>query len=202
MAITFKARFFQGFTTILSLSLLLGGCGLAGSDVEEADYQLVKADETIEIRHYKELVLVTTPMVDDRGGRGAFMRLFGYISGDNSGEQKIEMTAPVFMDPNRAESMSFVLPRTFSIDNAPLPEDANVKLERWQDYTMAAIRFSGRLSQDNIAEHKKLLENWLQEQAITVTGSAKIAGYDDPMTLPMLRRNEVLIPVTYSADET
>ncbi|MCV6627708.1 MAG: heme-binding protein, partial [Cellvibrionaceae bacterium] len=178
-----------------SLGMSLGACGAIGGDIEEAAYELIHADNNIEIRHYHELVLVSAPMVDKQGDNNAFMKLFRYISGDNNGEQKIAMTAPVFMDPQRAEKMSFVLPAKFTIDNAPQPQHKALALEHWQGYTPAAIRFNGRLNRANIDKHQAQLEQWLAQQNITISGAAKIAGYDHPMTLPAWRRNEVLIPV-------
>lgn len=187
---------------ILSLlavsSFLTTGCSSAGADIEEADYRVLKADGRIEIRHYTDLLLVSTAMGNENHDVSAFRKLFRYISGDNSGEQKIAMTAPVFMDPKRSEKMSFVLPRDYSMDTAPSPDNRTVELERWQDYTLAAIRFNGRLNQENIKEHQAKLEAWLKDKRIVIEGNAKMAGYDHPMTIPALRRNEVLIPVKFS----
>ncbi|WP_299774724.1 heme-binding protein [uncultured Pseudoteredinibacter sp.] len=187
-------------TVILSSSLFLAACSLVSANTEEASYNLLKADGNIEIRSYQNIVLVSTAMQSQGRDSGAFMSLFRYISGGNAGDEKIAMTAPVFMDTERKEKMSFVLPATYTFKDAPKPKDKSVNLEQWPQRTFAAIRFNGLLSPSNIAEHRDKLTQWLSSENIEVSGPAIMAGYDHPMTLPSLRRNEVLIPVNYSAN--
>ena len=183
---------------LLIAILFLAGCSVFGnSDVEIAPYTLLQEDDNFQVRHYESLVLVTTPMATLDGQRGPFGKLFKYISGDNDETQKIEMTAPVFMDQDGGESdtMAFVLPESFSLETAPEPDDPSVNLESIEDYVVATIRFNGRLTQENIQAHRELLETWMKENKLEPIGPAKAAGYNPPFTIPALRRNEVLIPV-------
>lgn len=208
------------FSILAFIAVLLTGCS-ALADIETAKYDVLKSTDekpVMEVRHYPSLVLVSTPMGGE-GRNGAFGRLFDYISGANTGEAKIEMTAPVIMDDKAGEQaepegvkipmtapvfmdesaetamMSFVLPAKYTIETVPKPMSDEVVLSEVKDYTVAAIIFSGRLSESNIAKHKKILQDWVAEEGLTVTGPIKTAGYNAPFTLPMLRRNEVLIPV-------
>jgi hypothetical protein len=107
------------------------------------------------------------------------------------------MTAPVFMDQKNgmAETMSFVMPNDFSIKTTPVPIDQAINIEEINDYTVATIKFSGRLSQENIAEHQKILDNWIAAKKYQVIGQPKTAGYNPPFTIPALRRNEILVPI-------
>ena len=181
----------------------MGGCSVFGeSNVEIAPYNVLQAEEKFELRTYPSLVLVSTAMMDGMDNTGdAFGKLFNYISGKNETQTKIAMTAPVFMDQTeeaketKSETMSFVMPASFDVKTTPPPSDPAVKVEELTDYTVATIRFSGRLTQDNINKHRKKLENWIDAQGLEITGPAKAAGYNPPFTLPQLRRNEVLIPV-------
>ncbi len=200
--------------------IMLSGCSVFGkSGIEIAPYKVIESDgaQKIELRHYDRLVLVSTPMqgqIDERQNR-AFGKLFDYISGENKQRSKIEMTAPVFMGSDDEDSrvkipmtapvfmggkgdqslMSFVLPESFSLENAPIPQDPDVKLHELKNYTVAAITFSGVLKQKNIEKHKAILEAWIEKQGYKKIGSYKAAGYNPPFTLPAFRRNEVLIPV-------
>ena len=189
------------YFNILILAVVMSsvsGCSVFGeSGVEIAPYTVLEKEESFELRHYDRLVLVTTSMEGLEGQNSPFSKLFDYISGNNSVEQKIAMTAPVFMDQRdmQSETMSFVLPASFSFADAPRPEDPSVRLEELRDYTVATITFSGFLRQNNIEEHKALLENWIAQKDYKVTGLAKAAGYNPPFTIPAMRRNEVLIPV-------
>ena len=87
----------------------------ARAGYESAPYEVVESDGNIEIREYPDLVLASTEArLESRGNDGSFMRLFRYISGNNESGQKIEMTTPVFMEPDSPESkgqMGFVMPR-------------------------------------------------------------------------------------------
>jgi hypothetical protein len=174
------------------------GCSVFGnSGVEIAPYTVLQKEEPYELRHYERLVLVTTPYEDIEEQRNPFMRLFDYISGANDGTQEIAMTAPVFMDRqgNTSETMSFVLPESFSLESAPEPENSAVKLEELKNYTVATVTFNGLLGTENIEEHNELLNQWIAKMELETIGPAKVAGYNPPYTIPWMRRNEVLIPV-------
>jgi hypothetical protein len=43
------------------------------------------------------------------------------------------------------------------------------------------------------------LRQWIESKGWQVSGTAQIARYNDPFTLPFNRRNEILIPVTLPA---
>ncbi len=180
-------------------TVFVAGCTVFGDNqVNEAPYTVLEKEDNIELRHYERLVLVTTPMSDDSGRENSsFPKLFNYITGENKTTQEIPMTAPVFMDQvnNASESMSFVLPKDFTMETAPLPQDPTVKLEEITDFTVAVITFNGFLKLDNIDEHKAILEKWIAAKGYTKTGQIKTAGYNPPYTIPSLRRNEVLIEI-------
>lgn len=197
-------------------SLFMAGCSVFGAEtVEIAPYSVIEKveDKNIEIREYASLVLVSAPM-GGKGRNGAFGKLFQYISGANEGETditmtapvlmdekekqgtEIPMTAPVFMDENAsAPTMSFVLPADYTLETAPKPTNPDVTLSELTSYKVATIRFNGRLTDGNISRHRKILENWLAQSDYKAKSAPVTAGYNAPFTLPMMRRNEVLIEI-------
>ncbi|SNY50938.1 SOUL heme-binding protein [Arsukibacterium tuosuense] len=201
-------------------SVLLAGCSVFGqSNVETAPYTLLKTDaeKNIEVRNYDAMVLVSTSMAGE-GRNSAFRKLFRYIGGENEGATEISMTAPVFMDnakttdnnkgteiamtapvfmDNRAGEamMSFVMPKDFTLQTTPKPTNPEVKVTELNNYKVAAIKFSGTLSKRNVAKHTKTLTDWINENDYTAISEPVEAGYNGPLTLPMLRRNEVLIEI-------
>ncbi|MBV2127477.1 SOUL family heme-binding protein [Arsukibacterium indicum] len=204
---------------IASLSLV--GCSVFGqSNVETAPYTLLKADpeQNIEVRIYDEMILVSAEMSGE-GRNSAFRKLFRYISGENEGANEISMTAPVFMgQAEQAESnnkgteiamtapvfmetkagtpkMSFVMPAEFTLQTTPRPTNPDVTVSELKNYKVAAITFSGTLSRRNVAKHTEVLTNWISTNGYAAIGQPVEAGYNGPMTLPMLRRNEVLIEI-------
>ncbi|MEE2003153.1 heme-binding protein [Alkalimonas sp. MEB108] len=199
----------------LFTAALLAGCSVVGqSHVEIAPYTQLQVDESlgIDVRHYDAMVLVSADMAA-HGQNGAFRKLFRYISGANEGARDIAMTAPVFMEASNGHQgvsiamtapvfmtdtpeqarMSFVMPAHFTLETTPKPTDPSVTLSEVSDYRVAAIRFSGRLSDRNVAKQTAVLQKWLLEQGYQPASAPLKAGYHGPMTLPMFRRNEVLI---------
>jgi hypothetical protein len=187
------------------------------NNVDSAPYSLLKADETlkIEIRNYESMVLVSADMSGD-GRNSAFRKLFRYISGENQGAKEIAMTAPVFMNGDQPSGqgteiamtapvlmnnqdgksmMSFVMPKDFTLQNTPKPKDPTVLVSEVKNYKVATIQFSGTLSESNVAEHTKILQDWMKTAGYIAISAPVEAGYNGPMTLPMLRRNEILIQI-------
>lgn len=177
----------------------LSACSVFGGvSVKIAPYEVIETDGAFEVRRYERLVLASTGMPHGMdSARSPFFKLFGYISGNNTKTEKIAMTAPVFMDQagRSTEAMSFVLPMDLSLATAPSPSDPAVKIMEFNNYQVAVVRFSGFLDQESISTHLELLQNWVMERGLVVTGEAKAAGYNPPFTLPFLRRNEILVSI-------
>ena len=188
---------------VCMVTLVCLGCNMSAvSDTKIAPYKVVMQQQVFEVRYYDSMIWVSAPMEAFDQRSGAFRKLFNYISGDNSAEKKIAMTAPVFMDKGEkgTESgslnmMSFVMPDNFSLDSTPLPIGDDLVVQQMTDYTVATIRFSGRLTNESVQENIEALKIWLLKKNFEAVGPVKVAGYNSPFTPPALRRNEVLIPI-------
>jgi hypothetical protein len=204
---------------LIIASVVVAGCSVIGqSDVETAPYTLLKSDDAqkIEVRNYGSMVLVSTSMSSE-SGYSAFRALFGYITGENEGATEISMTAPVimnntkegnrkgaeipmtapvFMNDNAGSSlMSFVMPKDFTLATTPKPINPDVIVTELKDYKVATIQFSGTLSDINVDEYSNVLIKWINKNGYTAINEPVKAGYNGPSTLPMFRRNEILIEI-------
>lgn len=164
---------------------------------ETAAYETIEKDGNFEIRRYEDLRVATTPMGGDERNQ-SFGRLFRYISGENDGERKIEMTTPVFM-PGSADGsmreMQFVVPKAVAAAGAPDPRAKEVTLASVPGGRFAVLRFAGRLDKTSAAEKFAELRAELEKRGLTPQGDPVFAGYDPPWTPGPLRRNEVLVRV-------
>lgn len=201
--ITLTALFGLLFTTACSV--------VGGKAAPEPKFRTILEQAPFEIRAYDELVVVKTPNTD--GSNDAFGRLFDYISGKNSGEREIAMTAPVLNTPTKGEKiamtapvlqrrdrgqkseMMFILTDNFTLQTAPRPSDPNVTLSTLPSRHMAVVRYSGSMTK-GANKNETMLRDWIEEQGLTPIGPSEVAGYNPPWTLPPYRRNEVLIPIS------
>jgi effector-binding domain-containing protein len=180
---------------------------------EEAKYEVVRTDGDVEIRDYASHIVAET-VVDtnmEEAGNQAFNKLFNYISGNNSSQKKIEMTAPVSQEAQGEEiamtapvaqetrdskyAVSFMMPASFTMETIPAPKDETVKIREIPARRVASIRYSGRWTEENYLNYKKELEEWMKKEGVEADGEPVWARYNPPFTLWFLRRNEVLIPV-------
>ena len=193
--------------------------------IEKPAHTVLKSVEAggkrMELREYAPYILAET-VVDAESLKAAssegFRRLAGYIFGGNQGQRKIEMTAPVTqaaapvgektgekiaMTAPVTQSataagrwrVSFMMPRAFTLDTLPVPNDERVKFEVLPGEKRAAVRFDGFSTDSNLGRHRALLEAWVQQQGLKPSGAFVSAFYNDPFTLPWNRRNEWWVPV-------
>ncbi len=186
---------------------------------DEPVYEVLKRDGEFEIRAYQGAVAVEADMSgpDKTGANDAFRKLFKYISGYNSSESKIPMTAPVLKaagekiamtvpvlevrrgpqsgsaDENKV--MQFFMPAGFSLQSTPKPRDPALKVLQLPARKLAVLRFSGFAKQKTLESKEAQLRQILRERHLEATGDALYAFYNAPFTLPFLRRNEVMIEV-------
>jgi len=196
--------------------IIWGVCGLAvftafsvgmvaRAGYESAPYKVVESAGNIEIREYPDLILASTnSRFAARGNDGSFMKLFQYISGSNAAGDKIEMTTPVFMEPDTSDSpgrMGFVMPQQIASAGAPAPRSADVSIRTRTGGRFAVIRFSGVMDTKKADAQEQQLREWLKSRGLEAEGVAERAGYDPPFTPGPLRRNEVLIRLKSTAAE-
>jgi len=197
----------------LNLALLLiASKALA---IESPQYTVLYEGDVVEYRQYEpyivaETVVNSSPSFGSASNEG-FMRLFGYITGDNSSEVKLDMTAPVQqatagekiamtspvqqLQTSQGWRVAFMLPSKFSIETAPMPTDERIVLREVPGQLMAVVRYSGRWTERNYEKHKKRLLQSLKFSGIDSLGTVEFAAYNAPFVLPFLRRNEVMIEV-------
>ena len=107
------------------------------------------------------------------------------------------MTSPVHMDiKNSGSSMSFVMPSSFRKENLPNPDDPDIKIEKTEDEYVAAIRFSGYASDEDIRTYSEMLKKLLTDKGIKFYGDFRYLGYDPPYKF-IGRRNEIIVSVKW-----
>ena len=120
--------------------------------------------------------------------------------------EKIAMTAPVIVAP-QVESIasmqsasrwlvSFVMPSKYSLATLPLPNDPEVKIREIPGTTVAVLRYSWLNGIDRVQKKTEELNSWLAANHYLTLGTPQLARYDPPWTLPMLRRNEIMVEVS------
>jgi hypothetical protein len=199
---------------------------------EEPRYQILQTTDDYELRRYEPYRVAE---VEVRGafeevGSQAFRILAGYIFGDNQGETKIAMTAPVSQRPagttpsstdpstgTRLEMtvpviqrpadagsdtyvISFAMPEPFTLETLPRPNNPRIVLREEPAGRVAARRYSGSWSEARYRDEERHLLDALQRDGLQPGGAPIYARYNGPLSLPMLRRNEILIPLAGSPD--
>ncbi len=205
--------------TLIVLLALLVGVGaliawLGGDDVayESPSYRVTETIDGVEIREYEPYVVAETEVdgtVEDAGSQG-FRILAKYIFGDNQGNAKVAMTAPVSQERTTPEKIAmtspvtqersgeqftiqFMMPSEYTLDTLPKPNDSRIRFRVVEGRTLAAIEYSGRWTQRNYEKHLDELVGVLRRNGYQEVGEPVWARYDPPFKPWFMRRNEILI---------
>ena len=175
---------------------------------EEPEYSIVKKTDVYEVRQYKQRTVAEVTYGEEDSG---FRVLFDYISGANKGSKEVEMTIPVTQSKeidmtvpvtqsttDGKMSMRFFLPKQYTKQNAPEPDDERVRIINLPAEYFAVISYSGFASDGNFEEHYTELEAALDKDGMVIKGPPIKATYNSPFTLPFLRRNEAMYPLEWN----
>ena len=192
----------------LIISLLILTATKLTMAYEELKYNIVETYDEYEIRKYDDRLAVEIEYTKQDSG---FQYLFKYIAGANTNSEKVKMTIPVTQSvkidmttpvtqsvKNGKMLMQFFLPSKFTLANAPQPTNKRVRLVVIEGGYYAVIKYSGRLTNKNYQKHYIKLENYLNNNNIDFIKPGIRATYNGPLTLPFLRRNEIMMKVIYN----
>ena len=176
--------------------------------LEEPKYQILKSNKNYEIRKYNDRLAVEVTYSNEDSG---FKYLFNYISGENTKSEKvsmtipvtqsvkIDMTAPVTQSKKDGKMvMQFFLPSKFTLNTAPKPTNSRVSLVIVEGGIYTVVKYSGRVTNKNFQKHYEELKEYLVIDNINFIEPAIRATFNGPFTLPILRRNEVMMKINYN----
>ena len=201
------------FRTLILSSILITNQLMA---TEEPEFTVLFQEGNIEIREYEPRIIAHVKTIgdfDDASSKG-FKMLADFIFGNNTinntskkismtapvsaslSSKKISMTAPVIAENNNNEwSISFVMPKEFTIETLPVPNNQDIQITALPKEKFAVIVFSGLVRESSYDKKANLLNEFIEKKKLTPLSAIQIARYNPPWTLPFFRRNELLIKI-------
>jgi hypothetical protein len=204
------------------LALLVGFLGVESAmAIEEPKYEVRTSQAPFELRHYAPTLIAQT-IVDgdmDEASNKGFRLIADFIFGNNlaaNSEQaaKIAMTAPVTVEPQSSKiamtapvtiepqlgsaqqwRVHFVMPSQYTLANIPKPKNSAVTLHELPSKYFVVNRYSGFNTVARVQEKTDEALAWAKQQSLKVIGTPQLSRYDPPWTLPMFRRNEIMVEV-------
>jgi len=186
-------------------------------------YKVISKGKGYEIREYESYSVASTSMskvdqpytMDDLASGGeAFNALAAYIFGANEEKEVMEMTTPVAT--TSSGEMRFYLRERDGSESFPMPvaendevfnEKGSVSVKEIPPATLAVAKFTGFVTEGEVARQKDALMTCLAIDGIEIdVPHASVVPYvmfqyNPPYTIPILRRNEIGIPVRLTAEE-
>jgi hypothetical protein len=204
------------------LALLVGFLGMESAmAIEEPKYEVRASQAPFELRHYAPILIAQTIVegdMDTASNKG-FRLIADFIFGNNlaaGSEQaakiamtapvtvepqssKIAMTAPVTIEPQSGSAQQwrvhFVMPSQYTLANIPKPKNSAVTLHELPSKYFVVHRYSGFNTEARVQEKTDEALAWAKQQSLKVIGTPQLSRYDPPWTLPMFRRNEIMVEV-------
>jgi SOUL heme-binding protein len=192
-------------------------------DLKEPSYRVVMTTNDYEIRDYDTYRVASTRASADEGSSSgsssavdswaqdgaAFATLASYVLGGNQESQVLEMTTPV--TTTMTGEMRFYLAVPDDRD-APMPMDSStaasaVEIQTLPPARLAVRKFPGFVTDGEVSRQKQALLTALELDGIELdvrhgqTVPHVIFQYNPPYTVPVLRRNEIAVPVVGPSDQ-
>ena len=196
------------FSASLLLGLLCTGHVMA---IEEPKYEVIQTDGTFEIRKYAPILIAET-FVDgdmDEASNKGFRLIADYIFGNNqvvdsNANTKIAMTAPVTVEPQFTDShmqnakkwrIHFVMPSQYTLANIPKPKNDVITLKEVPSKYFLVYSYSWLNTLSRVQNKTDEALEWANRKGLKVIGAPKLSRYDPPWTLPMFKRNEIMLEI-------
>lgn len=184
------------FGIILLIFIIIQLFAMSGQrDIETYPYTVLKKYETFEIRNYEATLFTSVQLNGNKykevSSKG-FSILAGYIFGGNDKKEKIAMTSPVAMSLDDTMTMMFMVPKKFSKESLPKPNESQIEFREEPAKTVAAIAFGGWANDEKIMNQKQQLIAALDKKGIKYTNRFYFLGYNPPFEV-FNRKNEVIV---------
>ncbi|WP_147126704.1 SOUL family heme-binding protein [Shimia ponticola] len=195
----FKAIQVGMCAVLIAASVAAATEGTRYKGYEMPSYTVRSTQGAIEVRDYAPHILAEVTVEGNRNraiARG-FQVLANYIFGGNADGEKIAMTVPVAQAPSGGNwTVSFMMPAAFTLDDLPKAQSDAVRFVETEPERQLVIQFSGLRTDRRIADYTEQLVTYAANQGFEIMDAPRYYFYDDPMTPPWSRRNEIAVPIS------
>jgi SOUL heme-binding protein len=206
--------YYAGSAVVVLLALWSIGSYLVVRNIEKPIYTVLEKRDGYEVRQYNAYIVAETTVSGDRDKalNSGFRIIADYIFGNNVSKSSIAMTAPVLERP-ASEKISmttpvlstegaagdsvvaFVLPSSYTMETLPIPNNPKVILREVPSQKVAVLQFTWYATDSRIAKKKEELLSLLQRDKATIAGDMQVAQYNPPLSMPLVLRNEIIVPI-------
>lgn len=112
--------------------------------------------------------------------------------------EKIAMTAPVNSEltENETRIITFMMPSEYTLETLPEANNDRINFKEVPAKKMAVLDFSRwYATADRVETKKKELLELLKRDKVVTIGNLQVARYNDPFTIPIMMRNEILVEI-------
>jgi hypothetical protein len=179
---------------------------IAETDYEQHDSNDSKGQSAAFRRLAKYIGVFGTPENAKSGGTEAIAMTAPVLTSEVKTEA-IAMTAPVLTSAGEeatTKTMAFVMPKHFTIESIPKPTNSAVRVRENAEQLTAVVTFSGTASDAAAVKQAEALIAAVGADGLAVdstkaaTGERvwQLAQFNPPWTIPFLRTNEIILPIT------
>lgn len=172
-------------------------------NIETYPYIVNKKYDSFEIRSYEASLFTSVKLSENeykKASSKGFSILAGYIFGGNDRNEKIAMTSPVAMSLEDSTTMMFMVPKKFTKETLPQPNQSNIEIKEVPAKIVAAITFGGWTDDEKIEKYKTQLINALEAKNISYSNRFYFLGYNPPYEV-LNRKNEIIVELKKEAIE-
>jgi hypothetical protein len=198
---------------VFVIGLWVLGSYVVVRNIEQPVYTVLEKRDGYEVRMYNPYIVAETTVAGEHQEAlsSGFRIIADYIFGNNTTNTSIAMTAPVLetrsekiamtapvlntVTTEQGHVISFVLPSTYTLASLPQPNSTAVQLREVPSRKVAVRRFTWYATEKRIAAQTERLEAKLVTDGVRTIDVAQVAQYNPPLSFPLTRRNEILIPI-------
>ena len=166
------------------------------SNTEVSHYTLIAKLGNVEIREFKNLIYASHTPLNDIDRNNSFRNIASYIFRENNRDEKIEMTSPVIIKLHNQNEMAFIMPKKYTINSLPKPNNNKIKLYEEKSSTKACITYSGYSNNNTEKAKIQALKKTLKKHNIKHKNDFEVLVYNSPWKF-INRRNEITVSVEY-----
>lgn len=168
--------------------------------IGEEHYIVIDSFNDIEIREYNDLIYASFTPESSKERNMSFRNIAPYIFGENSRNENIEMTSPVVIKMHNQNEMAFIMPKRYTLNNLPIPNNKNLEIYEEKSNIKAVIRYSGYSNKEKEEKMTKKLKTILSNNNIEHQEDFELLVYNSPYDF-INRKNEISVSVTYNKND-